>query len=86
MKKFYFTYGSEGHPFVGGWTEVEAPDMNSACSIFQVVHPNKSGDCLNCSSIYAEDEFKRTQMAGPKGNFGARCHEKITLTVEELNE
>ena len=23
--KFYFTYGTDGQPFVGGWTEVEAP-------------------------------------------------------------
>lgn len=23
MAKFYFTYGTEGQPFVGGWTEKE---------------------------------------------------------------
>ena len=22
--KYYFTYGTDGQPFVGGWTEVEA--------------------------------------------------------------
>lgn len=24
MPKFYFTYGTDGQPFVGGWTEVDA--------------------------------------------------------------
>lgn len=84
MYKYYFTYGSEGHPFVGGWTEIEAPDMNSACSVFRMVHPNKSGDCLNCCSIYREDDFQRTTMAGPRGNIGAKCHEKIRLSVEVI--
>lgn len=80
--KFYFSYGTEGHPYVGGWTEVEAQDFHSACCAFRAVHPNKENDCLNCCSIYTEDEFKRTQMAGLKGNLGAGCNEKITLSVE----
>ena len=28
--KYYFTYGTDGQPFVGGWTEVEAPNVNLA--------------------------------------------------------
>ena len=24
MARFYFTYGTDGQPFVGGWTEVDA--------------------------------------------------------------
>ena len=45
MSKFYFTYGSEGHPFVGGWTEVEAPDLGTACATFRAFHPDKTA-CL----------------------------------------
>ena len=55
MAKFYFTYGLEGQPFVGGWTEIEA-------------------------DYYSENQFMRTQMAGPGGNLGRRCHERITVT------
>lgn len=25
MPTFYFTYGTDGQPFVGGWTEITAP-------------------------------------------------------------
>lgn len=79
MTKFYFTYGSEGHPFIGGWTEVEAPDEDTACAAFQAFHADGSNDLLNCCGVYDEANFKRTKMYGPKGNFGYRCHEKITL-------
>ena len=84
MKKFYFTYGSEGHPFVGGWTEVEAQNFTAACNVFMAVHPNDDGDCLKCASIYTDKDFPAKIMEN--GNFGEKCHEKITLTVEELNE
>lgn len=78
MAKFIFTYGSEGQPFVGGWTEIQADDEDQAIAAFQIFHPNKDG-FLNCCSVYTEDEFKRTRMAGPKGNLGYFCHETITL-------
>lgn len=32
MARFYFTYGTDGQPFVGGWTEVEAPNYGAAWS------------------------------------------------------
>ncbi len=54
MPKFYFTYGSEGHPFYGGWTEVEAPDEDTACAAFQAAHPDKHKGFLNCSMVYDE--------------------------------
>ena len=28
MAKFYFTYGTSGQPYFGGWTEVVAPNRN----------------------------------------------------------
>ncbi len=58
MPKFYFTYGTEGHPFFGGWTEVEAPDFESACSVFRMYHPNKIEPLLNCCTVYTEENFK----------------------------
>ena len=37
MPKFIYTYGSEGHPFAGGWTEIEAADMETAGIRVEVV-------------------------------------------------
>lgn len=82
MAKFYFTYGTEGQPFVGGWTEVEAPDSHAACCAFRAIHPDKTEGLLNCSSVYPEAAFLKTSMAGPDGNFHRFCHEKISLRCE----
>lgn len=81
MPKFYFTYGTEGQPFVGGWTEVEAPSASAACAAFQVYHSDKTEGLLNCSSVYTEDQFKHTRMYA-EGNFGSHCHETIILRRE----
>lgn len=81
MAKFYFTYGTEGQPFVGGWTEVEAPNREIACAAFRAVHPDKTEGLLNCSSVYSEEQFDKTQMAGSKGNFGYFCHEAISVAI-----
>lgn len=80
MEKFYFTYGTEGHPFVGGWTEIEADDVHTACRIFRAVHPDKISGLMNCCCVYSEEQFKGTEMAGPEGNFHQFCHERITIT------
>lgn len=80
MPKFYFTYGSKGHPFVGGWTEVEAPDIADACALFSAIHPDKDG-FMDCCSTYGEDRFKATCMYR-NGNLGHRCHETIALKRE----
>ena len=79
MERFYFTYGTEGQPYHGGWTEIEAPDANSACALFRAYHPDNTEGLLNCSSVYSEDAFFKTGMAR-SGNFGARCHERIAVT------
>lgn len=82
MAKFYFTYGTEGQPFYGGWSEIEAPTIGIACKVFTAYHPCRGGsDLLNCCSVYTEERFKRTSMAGPGGNFGYRCHERITCII-----
>ena len=62
MAKFYFTYGTDGQPFFGGWTEVEAPDAHAACAAFRAYHPDKTEGLVNCSSIYDEEKFKLTEM------------------------
>ena len=83
MPKFYFTYGSEGHPFYGGWTEVEAPDEDTACAAFQAAHPDKHKGFLSCSMVYDEKQFQLTSMYRD-GNYGFRCHEKLTFSREVL--
>ena len=81
MSVFYFTYGTaKGQPFMGGWTEIEAPDRASACALFRAFHPDKTSGLLNCADVYTEANFRRSEMSGPEGNFGARCHERITVT------
>lgn len=79
MPKFYFTYGTDGQPYVGGWTEVEAPNRRFACCVFRMFHPDRTDGLLNCCSVYDEEQFQRTSMYGPGGNFGFRCHETITV-------
>lgn len=80
--KFYFTYGTGAHPYFGGWTEIVADDVQTACRLFRAVHPDKIDGIMNCASVYSEEQFKRTVMAGPEGNFHHFCHEKITVTKE----
>lgn len=81
MEKFYFTYGSEGMDFRGGWTVVEAEDMKTAAVIFRAFHPDKTPKVLNCAAIYTEAQFLHTGMPDT-GNLGAYCHEAITLQHE----
>lgn len=76
---FYFTYGcSENYPFYGGWTEVEAPDLSSAIALFRIYHPDKIESIINCAFFYTTEDFEKSKMF-KEGNFGARCHERITI-------
>lgn len=85
MARYFFTYGTDGQPFVGGRTEVDAPDGHAACAAFRAYHPDKTEGLVNCSSIYDEEHFKLTEMYR-KGNFGFRCHEIITLRREAATD
>lgn len=85
MPKYYFTYGTDGQPFVGGWTEIEAPDVHAACAVFRSFHPDKTPGILNCSSAYTEDNFLKSCMATPDGNFRRFCHERISVTYEKCD-
>ncbi len=84
MAKFYFTYGTDAaaHPFVGGWTEIEAPSITFACAAFRAKHPDKTPGVLNCAFVYPEEDFVKTAMNSERGNFGRRCHERIRVNVE----
>ena len=71
---YYFTFGTDGHPFDGGWIEVVANDQIEAEHFFKKQYPNpRNRELLNCAGIYTEREFKRTSMY-IKGNFGEKCH------------
>lgn len=78
MAKFYFTYGTSGQPFFGGWTVVQAPNFKAAVAAFRTFHPDKTEGIVNCSSIYDEEQFQQTRMFH-SGNFDIYCHETITL-------
>lgn len=78
---YYFTYGTDGYPFCGGWTEIEANTKAEACSLFRAVHPDKLPGVLNCSFVYSEDQFMNTVMY-KNGNYGFFMKERISLEQE----
>lgn len=82
MEKFYFTYGADSRqPFRGGWTEIIAPDFDTAVNTFMTLHPCQDEGILNCCTVYPEAQFKRTEMA-QCGNYGKWCHERIRVEIE----
>lgn len=85
MRKYYFTYGTDGtHPYFGGWTEVEAANGAEAVAAFHIFHPKRNG-LTPCAGIYNEEQFSQTPMA-VRGNFGKRCVEYISLNRELLEK
>mgnify|MGYP000859795895 FL=1 len=67
--KYYFTYGTHGQPFSGGWTVVNANSYTEAIDKFNAVHPKTKDGFINCAFVYDENEFKQTKMY-TNGNFG----------------
>lgn len=78
LKEFYFTYGTCGQPYLGGWTVVLAENLKQAIAVFRIFHPDENEGLINCADFYDEAQFKETQMYR-EGNFGAFCHERISL-------
>ena len=81
---YYFTYGSEGQPYVGGWTEIELEgggSFSTAIEIFRSIHPDRVNGCVNCAGIYTESHFKSTRMS-TESNLGRRCVEHIKVVIE----
>lgn len=77
--KFYITYGNT-HLFVGGWSLVHADSKEEAIHKLYKNHPTLCAvhvpNYYVFSSIYNEEEFKKTGMK-TKGNFGRFQHEEI---------
>lgn len=84
MERFYFTFGTVGHPYVGGWTVVDAPNRDLACDAFRLHHKDKVTGMIHCSGIYSQKEFSRTRMED-EGNYGCRAQEYIKVNVELTN-
>lgn len=84
---FYFTYGCEkgNYPFEGGWTEVIAPDLETAIAAFRIAHPHPyDPEIVNCCMYYSEASFKSTAMYRENKNCGYGCHERITYSIEPI--
>lgn len=88
MSKFYFTYGTDpNYPYRGGWTEVEAPSLGAAIEIFQQYHPDRPGTgCVNCAFYYTQEQWDREDNVMRAETFDCRCHERIGISREVLEE
>lgn len=83
MSRFYFTYGNcIRFPFRGGWTVVEAENIDQAENLFRAAHPDRNPGVLNCAGVYTEENFKRTKMFEQGSNYGAGVREFIRLAVD----
>lgn len=71
MPKYYFTYSTTGHPYIGGWTEIEAPNKMCASLLHDLLHGEG-----NYESLYEERFFRKFLVAGKRLGYG--CHERIT--------
>lgn len=81
MGKFYFTFGSSGQAFAGGWVEVVAADREAAVELFRALYQGEDTGFVNCAGIYSEEEFMRTSMGIRGENFGKGCRASIVHTV-----
>ena len=59
MQKTYFTFGTDPlYPYhIGDYVVVEAENVNDACLLFNMVHPPRHDDVVNCAFIYSERKF-----------------------------
>ena len=76
---YYFTFGSEGQVYNGGWVKIEADSLVEAQAKFVRRYGEKARSeygPLRYSDHYSEEQFAETSMA-KTGNFGVRCHETI---------
>ena len=80
MPKYYFTFGSSGQVYKGGWVEIHAINMTDAQQKFEKRYGNearnKETGLLRYSDHYREDLFRASGMI-ETGNLGAYCHEVI---------
>lgn len=78
---FFFTYGADDalQAHKGGWTVVEADTMPAAMAAYDMYYRRNSRGLRPFCDIYTEERFRKTDMY-KNGNFGARCHDIITLS------
>lgn len=75
---YYFMYDSSGdYPFIGGWSEVDAPSYALACLLHNTIHPRRDGK-LDCSSVVSQAGFVRNKYE-EDGYCGGKCREHIFL-------
>lgn len=87
MERFYFIYGdnptaesyAENQPYKGGWTEVIAPDANTAWDLFNAVHPPvRATNAQRFATIMNDDDFFSSPIS-KRGNKGEFCQEVIEV-------
>lgn len=79
MNKYYFSFGSSGQIYQGGWVEIHADNLAEAQRKFIERFGDKAykySGILNYSWDYTEEDFKKTIMF-TGDNYGSRCHEVI---------
>ena len=77
--KYYFTFGSSGQIYEGGWVEIHADSLLDAQRKFIDRFGNDAWAApgvLNYAFHYSEEEFRETIM-GRWNNYGKNCHEVI---------
>lgn len=79
-RKYYFTFGTSGHIYRGGWVEIHAVNLLHAQQKFEKRYGDKARNgetgLLRYCDSYREERFKTTTMY-KYGNFGECCHEVI---------
>jgi len=77
---YYFTFGSCGQLFEGGWVRIQADNLEEAQQKFINRYGDKAwkvAGTLNYAFTYSEEHFQSTMMAS-RGNFGKFEHEFIS--------
>lgn len=82
---YYFTYGPEGI-FEGGWSEIEAPDKNTAIRLHALVHGLSIAGLGRYAECYSRHEFMETTMFKKGENFNNACVERISFKIERTEE
>ena len=80
MKKTYFTFGTDpAFPFgINDYVIVEAPSISKACDLFNMIHPPRHDNVVNCAFFYSEERFNEFRDKYYKDVLPA---ETITLCV-----
>lgn len=81
--KFYFTYGSSGMAYEGGWTEVEAPSKAIAVQAFTAFHRAVNG--ITGCWMAATSALRHAKKSPSRGSFSnPRTQRKEYTTWTEI--